>query len=235
MTMRSLVWAALATGFLVASANDTVRLGGPSAVQSAGDTELVHGRGHHGGGYSHGHYGGGYGRSYYGGGYGRGYYGGYYRPYFGVYYRPYVYGSYYSPYYISSNYTPYYSSSYYTPYYSSSYYDYPIAGETVSRPATTLQSSYQSPVPVQQQYVPPMPPASNGNGTFQYDGGPRSVIPMPAETNPASTPRSIIPTDGRLVSLPTQTTGGTSQISTRPTTTRAKTSEPRVSYPAYGE
>ena len=47
--MRSLVWAALATGFLLAginvvSANDTVRLGGPSAIQGGTDTELVRGR-----------------------------------------------------------------------------------------------------------------------------------------------------------------------------------------------
>src|SRR5260370_32446770 len=74
MTMRSFVWAALATGFLlagfgVASASDTVRLGGPSTpstIQGGTDTELVYWRG---GGYGRG-YGGGYGRGYGGGGYG---------------------------------------------------------------------------------------------------------------------------------------------------------------------
>ena len=211
--MQNVMWAALATGFLmagstVATASDTIRLGGPSAIQSAGNTELVHGRRYYG--HHHGYY-------------GRSYYGGYYRPsYYASYYRPLVYASYYRPY--------VYSSYYYTPYYSSSYYYYPIAGDTVSPPATTLQSYYQAP-----QSSVPMPPASNGNGTYQYDGGPRSVIPMPTETNPANTPRSIIPTDGRLVSLPTETTGGTSQVSTLPTLTRAKTGTPRVSYPAYGE
>ena len=239
--MRNLMWAALATGFLlagfeVAVASDTVRLGGPSAVQSGGDTELVHGRGYYGGGYGRGYYGGGYGRGYYGGGYGRSYYGGgygrsYYGGGYGGYYRPSYYASYYQPSYYASYYQPYSYGSYYSPSSSNSCYYYPIAGEAVSPPATTLQSNYQVP---QRQYAPPMPPALNGNGTFQYDGGPRSVIPMPAETNPANAPRRIIPTDGRLVSLPTETTGGTSPISTLPTT-RAKTSAPRVSYPAYGE
>jgi hypothetical protein len=229
--MRNFMWAALVTGFLLAgtgaaSADDTVRLGGPSAqaaIQGGTDTELVHGR--------HGYYGGGYGRGYYGGGYyGRGNYGG---GYYGArYYSPYYYSAYYRPYY----YTPTYSyPQYYRPYYSVSY-SYPIAGEAVPPPATTLQANFYLRTPTQQQYSAPMPMPSNGNGTFQYDGGPRSPIPLPnpaQETNPANGPRGIIPIDGRLVSLPAEASGGTSQVGT-PLASRA-TSAPRAAYPAYGE
>src|SRR5438105_15380853 len=84
VTMRNWMWAALAAGFLmagesVASANDTIRLGGPSAVQGNADTELVRWRHHHGGHYGRGYYGGFYGRGYHGGLYGRAYYAAYYR------------------------------------------------------------------------------------------------------------------------------------------------------------
>jgi hypothetical protein len=230
MTMRNFGWAALATGFLlagfgVASASDTIRLGGPSAqstIQGDVDTELVRWR-HHGFGH-HRHFTPYfYGRSFYGGGY--------YRPYYYAnnYYRPYYYSNYYRPYYYGS-----YYGSYYRPYYYSSYY-YPIAGESVLPPVTTLQGNGYYQVPASQQYAPPMPPPINGNGTFQYDGGPRSPIPMPIpdpETSPAKTPRGIIPIDGRLVSLPTQATGG---VSVPFTHVPASTSVPRVSYPAYGE
>jgi hypothetical protein len=237
MTMRSFVWAALATGFLlggfgVASASDTIRLGGPSAqatIQGDVDTELVLWRSRGYGGYHRGGYGGYY-RGGYGGFYGRGYYGGgYYRPYYASYYhRPYYYSNYYRPYYYGS-----YYGGYYQPYYYSSYY--PIAGESVLPPVTTLQGNGYYQAPAQQQYAPPMPPPINGNGTFQYVGGPRSPIPMPSpgpDTSPAKTPRGIIPIDGRLVSLPTQATGG---VSVPFTHVPAKTSAPRVTYPAYGE
>jgi hypothetical protein len=234
MTMRNLVWAALATGFLlvgfnVVSANDTVRLGGPSVASGIGggtDTELVRGRAYYGGHYGHAYY-------------GRGYYGGaYYRPYYGAYYRPYYYGGYYRPYYASYYYQPYYSSYYYTPYYTSSYYYYPIAGEAIAPPATTLQgaSYYQAPAP--RQYVPPMPPpdGGNGNGTYPYDGGPRSPIPMPnPDMNPAKAPQGILPADGKLVSLPNEATGGVSVPLTHQPTSTTSTSVPRVTYPAYGD
>src|SRR5438128_6925513 len=98
MTMRIWMWTALAAGLVMwgggaASAQDTVRLGGPSVqtdVQGDTDTALVHWRGGHRGGY------GGY-RGYYGG-YG-GYYGGYggYRNFYGGYrhaYYPYFYCGY---------------------------------------------------------------------------------------------------------------------------------------------
>src|ERR1017187_2810614 len=210
-TMRSVSWlAALAVGCVLAgvgvvSANDTIRLGGPSAqaaIQGGTNTELVRwGYGYHG------------------------HYRGYYRPYYG-YYRP----AYYYPraytYYAPS----YYPRYYYTPtyYYSApsygSYYYYPISGEALPPPATTVQGSYPAPAP--QQYVPPMPPPG---GTFQYDGGPRSIVPMPNSNEP---PLVVIPIDGKLVSLPTQITGGTSQVG-MPAAPR--TGEPRATYPAYGE
>ena len=231
--MRSFVWAALATGVLmagvgVASASDTIRLGGPSAqstIEGDVDTQLVRGGFHGHAGHFHGHAGHFHGHAghFHGhaGFHGRGFFGaGFYRPYYyASYYRPYFYGSYYNPY-------------YYTPYYYGTNYYYPCAGDSLP-PATTLEASgyYQASAP--QQYAPQAP--INGNGTFQYDGGPRSPIPMPIpaqESNPAKTPRGIIPIDGRLVSLPTQATGG---VSVPLTHVPAKTSAPRVTYPAYGE
>ena len=239
MTMRKLMFTALAAGLLltggsVAWANDVVRLGGPPAqteIHSGTDTELVRGGGHggshggyHGGHYGHGYHGGYYGRGYYGGYYSRGYYGGYYARSYYPYYRPYYYGAYYYP------------SVYYTPYYSSYYY-YPVASVA---PVATVQTNgyYQAPAP---SYVPPMPPA-DGNGTFPYDGGPRAPIPMPnpgQDLNPAKDPRGIIPFDGKLISLPTETTGDVPAV-ILPTLTRgtpiSNTPAPaRVAYPAYGD
>lgn len=250
--MRTLMWSALAAGFLLvggsaAWASDTVRLGGPAAqtdIQGGTDTELVHwgrgggfGRGGFGGGYGRGGFGGGfYGRGGYGGFYGRGYYGGFYGGgrgfggfYAGGYGRyngwPRFYSSYYSqPYYYSSYYSqPYY----YTPtYYQPCDYYYPIAGE--SAPTMTLQakSTYQTPAP-------------QGDGTFSYDGGPRRVVPMPdgrGDVNPAKDPRGVVPLDGRLVVLPSETRGGVSPV-TSPEIQRLRyvSTPSRVSYPAYGE
>jgi len=257
MTMRNLMWAALATGLLSAGsgaalANDTVRLGGPaaqSAISGGTDIELVRGgyRGGHGGGHGGGYHGGGHGYrggyGYHGGGYGYrgGYYGG--RGYYGGYgyyagYRGYGYGrgyGYYAPYYYSSYYYPsYYPSYYYTPtyYYSPCYdsaaYSYPIAGSVA--PATQTNLYYQAPSPNKQ--VPPMPLPNDG--TYQYNGGPGSPIPMPppGDMNPTSKPGGNVPLDGRLVSLPTQMTGGTSQVGA---VSRTQTATPRISYPAYGD
>lgn len=217
MTMRSIVTATLATGFLLAgvgivAADDTVRLGGPSAqaaIQGGTNTELVHGR------YGRGYYGGGYGysRSYYGGGYGRSYYGGGYYPRTYAYYSP----SYYYP----ANYS-YYAPSYYYP----SYYYRPVCNHyriaDGSIPTAVTQTNINYPMTVQ-------PNA----GTFPYNGGPSSLVPMPGpiqDVNPASKPGGVIPLDGRLVSLSTQMTGGTMQISAPQQATT-----PRISYPAYGE
>src|SRR5262245_6626942 len=110
--MRTMMWTALAAGLLLTGgaasrADDTIRLGGPSAladIQGGTDIELVYARGgYHGGGHYGGHYGGaryygghygGYGARYYGGhygGYGARYYGGYGHYGHGYYggYRPY--------------------------------------------------------------------------------------------------------------------------------------------------
>jgi hypothetical protein len=254
--MRQTMWGALAAGAMLAGgsaawANDTVRLGGPSAAESMQgetDTELAHwrgGRGYGGYGRGYGGYGRGFsvnfygGRGYYGGGgwghrgyggYGLGYYGGHYGRSF---YRPY-YASYYYP-----------SYNYYQPYYYSSYSYYPCAGDTVIAPTYAVQQNYQYSAPQsqllpapqqqqqQQQYVPPMPPASNP-GQYQYDGGPNAPVPMPAQdVNPTRRPGGIIPLDGRLVSMPSAISGGTSQVGIpQRSTTKAV---PRVNYPAYGE
>ena len=237
--MRHLMWTLLAGGLLLASsaagwANDTVRLGGPAAETSfdgGTDTELVYSRG----GYRGGNYGRGYsyGRSYYGGyGYGRSYYGGYasYRPNYG-------YSSYYRPYYSSYYSRPYYGSqsSYYNrPYVNYSYaptYHYRIAGSEAPIATLRAQANYSEPLPPP-QYVPPMPPASDSNGTFRYDGGPRSPIPMPAPgagTNPANQQRGVVPSDGKLVSLPSETSIGMSLFA-MPTQVAS-----RIEYPAYGD
>jgi hypothetical protein len=229
--MRNLMWAVLAVGCLLAGsgvsiAGDTVRLGGPSVqADMQGDTDLVRGYGRGGRGYYRGYYGG-Y-RGYYGGY--RGYYGGYYRPYYAGYY-----GSYYYPPVV-------YPTYYYSPYYANTYY-YPIAGQAA--PTVTLQqANYYSPAPASSQPTPgqrfsePIP-APGGNGTFPYDGGPRSPIPMPApgaEVNPAND-RGIIPLDGKLVSIPNETTGGFSPVGFPSAQPRATTTTtPRVSYPAYGD
>ena len=224
--MRNVKWGAFAAGLVLAFtsatwADNTVRLGGPSAqasIDGGTDISLVHGR--YRGGYHGGYYGGrGY-SAYYGN---RGYGGGYYRPYVsvGFYGRP----SYYYPRTYSYYYPTYYPAYYPTYYVQPSYYYYPVAGETP--PPVTLQSNYPAQLP--RTYVPPMPPAQ-GEGPFPYDGDPRNLVPLPApQPNPAA-PR-IIPIDGRLVSLPNEISGGVSQIGTP--TPRAPV--PRVPYPAYGD
>jgi hypothetical protein len=147
MTMRKLIWSALAATLLLAGGSaaraqdDTFRLGGPSAqadIQGGTDIELVRGYGggyrggyHGGGGYGRGYYGGGYargyggyGRGYYGGyGYGRGYYAGYGRGYYGGYgYGRGYYGGYYPGIYANFSWPFYggyggYGGGYSSPYY----------------------------------------------------------------------------------------------------------------------
>jgi len=277
MTMRCLMWSALAVGLVftgqsVSQANDTIRLGGPSVlsdIQGDTDTELIRyygGRGYYGGGrgyygghghYGHGNYGynrgygnyyGGYNRGYgsYYGGYNRGYYGGYYggygRSYYGGYYggyRPYYgYGSYYGGYA-----QPYYSN--YGSYSNYGYYGISGTGApllTAQVPAEYYPYQAQSQVP--QNYTQPyMPPASNG--TYPYDGGPSSPIPMPADSAVPTNngPRGTVPLDGKLVSLPRETTGAAGSVAV-PTMVRLNqvaTSAPirpastRIAYPAYGD
>src|SRR6266699_3394904 len=119
MTMRSLMWGALAAGLVLAGsgmswANDNVRLGGPASEAAIQGGIDVLARGGHGGGHGGGHHGGHHG-GFHHGGYGRGgvsvafgfggYYGGYGCGYYGGYY-----GGYYRPYYASYSYPRYFSS-----------------------------------------------------------------------------------------------------------------------------
>jgi hypothetical protein len=252
MTMWKGLGTAFAAGVMLATgsaiwADDTVRLGGPSAensIRGGTDTELVHARGgfyggrggFYGGGWNRGGWGGGWNRSFYGGGWGggwnRGFYGG------GFYGRGYGYGlgfygsRYYSPYYSVGLYSrPYYGySSYYYP----SYYYYPCAGEDAS--TVTLQG--QVPQFAASQQLPA--PRQYGPMDYRYDGGPIQQVPLPGgDTNPAKRPGpgATIPLDGKLVSLPTGISGGFSPVTLTPPETRTSVapSVPRVDYPAYGE
>jgi len=199
------------------------------------------------GGYG-GFYRGGYG-GFYRGGYGgfyRGGYGGFYRPYYG-FYRP-SYYSYYRPSYYPSVFSYGYGygsyPSYYYPNYSS--YGYYPCGTTTA-PVVTLQVApttrilQGSIVPAPTQPPATMPPASsNGNtlptptpnsGTFPYDGGPKSIVPMPPaqeEEAPAIRPggSSIRPADERFISFPEP------DLSARTASTGNKG---KWAYPAYGE
>ena len=230
--MRNLFLSAIAAALLLTGGSavwaddDIVRLGGPSAqadIQGGTDIELVRG-----------YYGGGYGRGYYGGGYGRGFYGGYggygYR---NAFYRPYFYGSFYRPYYASYYGSPYYYTPYYSSYYADDYY-YPTSGITAA--VITMQSSnnYQSAAP---ERILPFSP----DGTYPYNGGPDSAIPMPMPTAPTDKmPRGTVPLEGKLVTLPQQSSGGISPV-TSPDIQRLhfvntpSAAPVRVSYPAYGE
>jgi hypothetical protein len=224
VTVVALAVLGLSLATAAARAGDTVRLGLNTAAPTmtlAGDTNAdtlsAWYRGGYGSGYRgfygsgyRGFYGGGY-RSFYGGygyrsfygGYGyRGFYPSYYRSsfYYGGYYpRVYAYSSYYQPYsYYSSYYQPY---SYYSPpiyysapaYYAPSYCPIGYAGQSVPGQS----SGYSATVP-----QGPMPPA---DGTYPYDGGPQSPVPMPkVEPAPSSsTPaKPTAPAEGRAVSLP---------------------------------
>ena len=239
--MRSISAAALSTAVLLAgvgaaSADDIVKLGGPSAqatIQGGTDIALAayrgggHGGGHggyHGGHYAHyghGHYGH-YGHGHYGhyGHYGHhGHYANYWRGYY-----PWGYGLYARAYFGYPRLYGYYGGYYpYASYYAPSYYysdpcDYSVAAETL-------------PAPAQATYYPQRLSPTTPVGTFPYNGGPVNVVPMPISA-PKSGP-IVLPADGRLVSLQTTPTGGTTQMGNRqsaPTTTA-----PTVRYPAYGE
>jgi len=236
-----------------------------------------YGRGYGGyGGYRGGYYGG-Y-RGYYGGygyGYGYGYYRPYYyRPYYysSYYYQPY-YSSYVAPYYYPTNY--YAQPSYYYPcvstpapivagagagagagpavYAQTQTKTYTYTPGTLVRPtAPVLAPYYQNGNP-----LPPVlngnqvPPGQNGNGTFPYDGGPTNPVPLPVDpaipTN-GQPSGNVVPLDGKLVSLPHQTTGGIASVVTpeiqklryvsltnTSTTSSNQPSATPITYPAYGE
>jgi len=212
-------------------AGDTMRLDGKGEDAETLQTRGGHGgfghggfghgyggRGYYGGGYGRGYYGG-YGRSFYGGGfygrgygyggfYGRGYYGGgFYRPYYGYGYGGGYYGSYYgSPVYYSS------PSYYYSPCADADSATITLGAATapVTNDVTVLRPvQYAAPQYASSTYTPQYPPqdlapqyAAPQPRTFQYDGGaPR--IPLPRENAPMSTPKSsTIPFEGKLVSLP---------------------------------
>jgi len=235
------------------------------------------GRGY-GYGYGYGGYGGYY-RPYYGSYYGG--YGGYYRPYYGGYGMGYGgygmgYGGYGMGYggYGGMGYGGWGGYPYY-----SSYYYYPCAANpgiggapllTLQAQANYVQPPYQPqlalpqgnyPAPLsqlpqqqqpQQQYgTPVMPPASDGNQTYPYNGGPNNPVPYPngngnGNGNGSSpmnipAPRGIVPLDGKLVSLPRSTTGGVSILVPTSNWNLVSTGAPqanapaRVAYPAYGE
>jgi hypothetical protein len=182
------------------------------------DTLLVRGHGgggHHGGGR---HYGGGryYGGRYYGGyrgysgyrGYGYGYGLGYGRG-FG-YYRPY----YYSPYYYDYCPPPVY-------YYQPVYTYYPVA--STQQAYSGIVGTYQPATPsravapmsrADEERLPPAVPPQE-DGTFPYNGGPSSPVPLPNVEPIPQRGAPIDPGKGRVVSLPTYS--------------------PKFAYPAYGE
>lgn len=75
--------------------------------------------------------------------------------------------------------------------------------------------------------APETTPLPNDNGTYPYDGGPQKMAPVPSGDR-----RPTLPRDGRLVSLPRETTGAVTTLGSTP---RTQTSTPRYTYPAYGE
>lgn len=169
-------------------------------------------------GYRGGFYVGGYARSYHGHHYGhyRGFYGGYYGPrYWGGYY------TYYPRYY------GYYYPSFYSYPIVSSYYYSPCAMVTVA-PTTTMEyrivpstpvpngPTLSTPtIPMPKAVTPPMP---KSDGTYPYNGGPMTPVPMPPSGEEAmSLPRVPTPIIDRVVNLKEEATTG------------------KFVYPAYGE
>ncbi len=246
----------LAYGTAARADNDTVRLGKSSTGAASDitgdvDTSLVVWRG----GY-HGHRGyyGGY-RGYYGGyrGYYGGYRGGYWGGGYGFYRRPY-YGGYYGgyrPYYAGYYGGGFYGAGYYRPYYGgyygySSYY-WPCSAQSAPVVVTLAPQAVQPAAPVYQAQAPapqllpaPAPVAAPQQATYPYDGGPKALVPMPnADTvDPTFGPRPTVPVQGKLVYLPAETTGGSTQLHTvslQTSVAQQPAAAPRYSYPAYGE
>jgi len=235
--------------------SDTLTLGATSDDLDAGviDVARYYGGGYRGGyrggyygGYRGGSYGGyrGYGYAGYRGGYYggyRGYYGGY-RGYYGGYrgyYRPY-YSGYYGYGYSSYGYSsPYYYGGY--GYYGCSLTDfdtadlYPVCSRRVIvqvTPSYPVRPSYQvqpsqevlpNPSPVPQQQLPP----PDDDGTYPYDGGPKSPVPMPPQSFDDARPTQI--PHGKLQR-------GETLVSLNPKQAQEKTSSSgKWNYPAYGE
>jgi hypothetical protein len=181
------------------------------------------------GGYGYGGYRGFYGyRGGYYGGY-RGFYGGYrglYAGYGGYGYGGYGYGGY------GGYYPSYYSSYYSYPIYSYpvySYYYSPCATVIASAPTTTLDYRVvpSTPTPADPTLTEPTtpslkttpaPPMPRVDGTYPYNGGPGTPVPMPRGGDEAMTlPRVPTPILDRVVSLKDEPMTG------------------KYVYPAYGE
>jgi hypothetical protein len=174
-----------------------------------------------------------------------------YRPFVrAAYNRPFVYGGYYSPYFYASYYTPsyyYYPTDYYPQDYS--YYYNPIAANPANLPNATIlgSTSSYSQGPIFQIPASNRLPAANGDGTFNYDGGPGAVLPLPQGFGPAPTlepQRPTVPYEGKLVSIPAQPVknaypayGENTPVSTQPNvaTTPVRSVATKTAYPAYGD
>jgi hypothetical protein len=258
--MQRIGWTALAAALVMVGssklqAQDTLRLGGTgdAKVQTLefdgqADTDQVYWRG----GYR------GWGRPY----------AGFYRPwsyrpfvYRPFVYRPWVYRPYYAyrPYYYSSPYAYYTPSYYYSAPAYSYYYADPCGTDTPSMPKAVVlgSSSYaQAPIfqtPSQSQSPRPIAPPQSGDGTFRYDGGPGQPMPLPGPEGPAPTnqKRPTLPLDGKLVSIPSNSSAGHTyaaygETPRLPAQAPAKTSPVRVAsgpaaatvrvaYPAFGD
>ena len=169
-------------------------------------------------------------RPYYWGGYRPFYWGGYrpfywggYRPYYSAgyrpWYRPYV-GGYYSSY-------SYPSYSYYDP------YSYGCSYSVVGAYTPPVTINLYSPPPGASNVPPVMPSAPDANGTYPYDGGPRTLPYSNPPPNPTINPqpRPTLPREGRIAMLKAPAYpayGETTPVS-------VATPSVRVNYPAYGE
>ncbi|MBI1917126.1 MAG: hypothetical protein HYS12_20665 [Planctomycetes bacterium] len=149
----------------------------------------------------------------------------FHRSFFSVGFWPSFYGfrNFYSPYYYPSY--GFYGGGYQPDYYYAPpvYYYSPSCSYPISLTTTTF-GAYSPVMPLAPQNGGPVPgggpvPAPGGaeDGTFPYDGGPASPVPMPkAEPMPSREPVRPAPKpEGRIVSLPAPTT--------------------HFAYPAYGE
>ena len=141
-------------------------------------------------------------------------------------YWPWLYGGYggcgyrYPYYAYNSDYgypSLYYGSAYpydgYANNYSSLSYPYPVVGSVAGYGDTVLS---------QPRVLTPGVSVPGSNGTFPYNGGPASPVPLPRSSNPTPAPirkpAATVPLDGTLVSAPA-----------------AKPATEKFTYPAYGE
>jgi hypothetical protein len=216
MSWKSLAAAALVAGLCAGSsprAGDLYRLTLPAekatpaqTLALAGDADTVAVGWH---GYRHAYYR----PNYRGYGYYR--YPGWYYPNvgFGIDFNYYAPADYYPP---PECYTPPVSVYTTPPYYSPN----GLSVETYSAPGGAATYSVTRPAAGPEPVQPPMPRANGLPGTFPYDGGPDSPVPMP-KADPTSAPRDSdkAPRDGIRVSLPAD----------------SKEAKAKLAYPAYGD